>query len=266
MSDKVCTCEGGHLNWECQIHSIKRNPPERDPGEQTGVCPFCSSKEIRYDRGDYKCTDFYECSDCGRTFPDPVAAPSDTKRGEWQMASAQLPADDVTVLVAGGVAQYRSGVWYTGMEEPLFRRPIEWPVTYWMPLPTPETTSVAALPRNDGAPDGGLDTYDYVRLVEWMKDPPEPANTAFTAGALRDAARAFEDAIPAFTARVLKIYEDAAPTGNEGEKDLTVDETMLLKTIVWMNPSDTAAGINLTKSAEKLTKALIERACTPEEG
>lgn len=40
----------------------------------------------------------------------------------------------------------------------------------------------------------GLSAFDYERLVEWMADPNRrPAQTAFTAGAARDAARAFED-------------------------------------------------------------------------
>jgi hypothetical protein len=46
-----------------------------------------------------------------------------------------LPQEGVTVLVSGGVAQYRYGQWYTGMEEPLFQRPIQWEVTKWMPIP-----------------------------------------------------------------------------------------------------------------------------------
>lgn len=40
----------------------------------------------------------------------------------------------------------------------------------------------------------GLSRCDYQRLVEWMDDRNrQPAIIAFTAGAARDAARAFEE-------------------------------------------------------------------------
>lgn len=54
---------------------------------------------------------------------------------DWIKCSDRLPFNGQTVLVSGGTAQLKNGVWYTGMEEPLFRRPIEWTVTHWMPLP-----------------------------------------------------------------------------------------------------------------------------------
>ena len=53
----------------------------------------------------------------------------------WIKTSERLPKEHTTVLVSGGVAQFIGGVWYTGMEEPLFRRRIMWPVEYWMPFP-----------------------------------------------------------------------------------------------------------------------------------
>lgn len=41
-----------------------------------------------------------------------------------------------------------------------------------------------------------LSEYDWDKLVAWMRDPVrKPANTAFTAGAARDAATAFESAM-----------------------------------------------------------------------
>lgn len=57
-----------------------------------------------------------------------------------------------------------------------------------------------------------MDGYNYLRLVRWMKNPNrEPAQTAFTAGALRDAARAFEDALPDVIAPArAQTLEDAA--------------------------------------------------------
>lgn len=40
----------------------------------------------------------------------------------------------------------------------------------------------------------GLSKFEYERLVRWMKDPErKEASAAFTAGAARDAARAFEE-------------------------------------------------------------------------
>lgn len=48
---------------------------------------------------------------------------------------AFLPEEGKAVIVAGGLAKYRRGVWYSGMEEPPFSRPIEWEVEWWMPIP-----------------------------------------------------------------------------------------------------------------------------------
>tara|TARA_R110002072_G_scaffold100778_9_gene222061 strand:+ start:6218 stop:6427 length:210 start_codon:yes stop_codon:yes gene_type:complete len=44
----------------------------------------------------------------------------------------------VPVLVAGGLAMQKTGgEWFSGMEEPLYRRMLQWTPTHWMPLPTP---------------------------------------------------------------------------------------------------------------------------------
>ena len=48
------------------------------------------------------------------------------------------PTENVIVLVSGGTAKYRNGQWYSGMEEPLFCRQIEWEVKCWMPIPVKE--------------------------------------------------------------------------------------------------------------------------------
>lgn len=68
------------------------NPLECEPGEATGVCPYCSSERIRYvhsyDPDCYGDPDYYECRDCSRTFQDPAAAPSDTKKGERKLVAA----------------------------------------------------------------------------------------------------------------------------------------------------------------------------------
>ncbi len=54
----------------------------------------------------------------------------------WINAHEEPPQEGAVVLVAGGVAQYRDGIWYTGMEEPLYQRPIEWDVKWWMAIPS----------------------------------------------------------------------------------------------------------------------------------
>ena len=46
----------------------------------------------------------------------------------------------VPVIVAGGVAMQKTGgEWFTGMEEPLYQRPLQWEPTWWMPIPTDNT-------------------------------------------------------------------------------------------------------------------------------
>jgi len=56
--------------------------------------------------------------------------------GGWRDAIKNPPANGVPVIVKGGLAMRKTGgVWYTGMEEPLYQRPIEWQVTHWQPLP-----------------------------------------------------------------------------------------------------------------------------------
>ncbi len=52
----------------------------------------------------------------------------------WRNTSEQMPAEKLPVLVDGGIAMWRDGVWYTGMEEPWFQRPIEWTVRRWAPI------------------------------------------------------------------------------------------------------------------------------------
>jgi hypothetical protein len=56
-----------------------------------------------------------------------------------------------------------------------------------------------------------MDAFDYTRLSAWAKNlSREPANTAFTEGELRDAARVFEDVLPELLANVrAAAYEQA---------------------------------------------------------
>lgn len=60
----------------------------------------------------------------------------------WISCKNRLPAERTTVLVDGGIAQLIDGIWYTGMEEPLFRRCIMWEVTHWQPLPKAPVTNI----------------------------------------------------------------------------------------------------------------------------
>lgn len=44
------------------------------------------------------------------------------------------PKEGQVVFVHGGVAQYRNGTYYSGMEDPRYQRAIQWDVTWWLPL------------------------------------------------------------------------------------------------------------------------------------
>jgi hypothetical protein len=44
------------------------------------------------------------------------------------------PKEGQIVFVNGGVAQYRGGRFYSGMDEPRYFRQIEWPVDWWLPI------------------------------------------------------------------------------------------------------------------------------------
>lgn len=48
--------------------------------------------------------------------------------------SVALPKEGQIVFVEGGVAQFRSGVFYSGMEEPKYHRPIQWSVEWWLSM------------------------------------------------------------------------------------------------------------------------------------
>lgn len=51
-------------------------------------------------------------------------------------SSDQLPPKGVPVIVAGGIAMMKTGnEWFTGMEEPLFSRQLEWVPVWWAHIP-----------------------------------------------------------------------------------------------------------------------------------
>ena len=54
----------------------------------------------------------------------------------WRDAIKNPPPNGVMVIVEGGIAKRTTGgEWFTGMEEPVFSRRIEWTVERWMPFP-----------------------------------------------------------------------------------------------------------------------------------
>ncbi len=46
-------------------------------------------------------------------------------------AECAVPQEGQIVFVQGGIAQFRGGTFYTGMEEPRYQRPITWRVDWW---------------------------------------------------------------------------------------------------------------------------------------
>ena len=65
------------------------------------------------------------------------------------------PMDHQKVLVSGGIAQYRKGVFLSGMEDPQFRREIQWNVTMW-----------AEIPHHDEMSDNRI-VCDCIDIGEW---------------------------------------------------------------------------------------------------
>jgi len=56
------------------------------------------------------------------------------------------PREGQIVLVPGGVAQYRGGIFYTGMEIPQYTVPIQWQVNWWFPLNQKPSNAVDLCP------------------------------------------------------------------------------------------------------------------------
>lgn len=53
-----------------------------------------------------------------------------------QRTEHNLPPKGVPVLVAGGVAMMKTGnEWFTGMQEPLYTRPLIWTPKWWAHIP-----------------------------------------------------------------------------------------------------------------------------------
>ncbi len=60
---------------------------------------------------------------------------------DWQpikriSTKERMPEKYVPVIVAGGIAMLRaSGKWYSGMEEPMFKRFLAWEPQWWAKIP-----------------------------------------------------------------------------------------------------------------------------------
>lgn len=76
---------------------------------------------------------------------------------QWRDTSVKQPHENEIVLVHGGIAQYRDGKFYTGMETPQFTRPIVWEVKHWLPFPLPPSAgpSLSSAERQLAAKEGG---------------------------------------------------------------------------------------------------------------
>ncbi len=56
---------------------------------------------------------------------------------DWISVEDKLPDENTNVIVDGGIAYYRKGLWMTLTGELFPGKPIQWIVTHWMPLPEP---------------------------------------------------------------------------------------------------------------------------------
>ena len=54
---------------------------------------------------------------------------------DWVSVDDRLPPDYEKVIVSGGIAYLRKGVWMTITAEAWPGKPIQWNVTHWMPFP-----------------------------------------------------------------------------------------------------------------------------------
>lgn len=91
---------------------------------------------------------------------------------QWISVEDELPDYGDVVIVSGGTAQFRDGKWYTGMEEPLFSRPIQWQVTLWKHLEIVEESQQAAEQDEQDFFDRHLESAEafIASLPEWKQE------------------------------------------------------------------------------------------------
>ena len=76
-----------------------------------------------------------------------ITAKALRERMGWQ--PIETAPKGIPVLVEGGLAMRKTGDdWYSGMESPLYQRPLQWQPKWWQPIPTPPT------PGNTEEPTG----------------------------------------------------------------------------------------------------------------
>jgi hypothetical protein len=61
--------------------------------------------------------------------------PDVTLDTHWINSKILLPQDGEIVCIPGGIAKYNKGNWYTGLEDPIYKKAIMWNVWCWTPLP-----------------------------------------------------------------------------------------------------------------------------------
>ncbi len=92
-------------------------------------------------------------------------------------AMRSVPSNGQIVFVHGGVAQYRDGVFYTGMDDPRWARPIQWAIEWWLPVdknPRDEFAPVVeALRAIDRSMSDGLGD-----VPEWLTERMDVARSA----------------------------------------------------------------------------------------
>jgi len=98
---------------------------------QPTVCTTCGERENLF---------------CSNAFHMPKAEHQSTDR-VCKPVSGKQPIETapkgVPVIVAGGIAMQKTGgEWFTGMETPLYERPLQWKPKWWMPIPTNDAGEV----------------------------------------------------------------------------------------------------------------------------
>lgn len=112
---------------------------------------------------------------------------SERQDGWYSIADGDLPSHGEIVGVHGGVAQYRNGNFYTGMEDPRWERSIQWAVTHWVRLTPPGDGHDAGCGLNHGRQSCTCSLY----LNPTNEREPKPARAELPACAAIRSAHGF---------------------------------------------------------------------------